>query len=288
MILVADSGSSKTDWIAHNSKETLDFHTQGINPYFLNSQEIIKILSKNKDLSKIATEVKEIYFFGAGCSSPDKREVVSNALSSFFKNAYISVDHDLIGSAYATCGDKKGLSCILGTGSNIAYYDGKEVYTGKHGLGYILGDEGSGTFFGRRVLLSYLYKTMPAELREKFKQVYPITKDIVIEHIYQKPFPNSYLATFSKFMAANKEHPFIQSLLKDGFQEFIDSNVKDYKNYKSLECSFVGSIAYYYQDELKAVFADNDIKVGKILQKPVEGIFEYILKREGISELQSV
>ncbi|MCJ0741430.1 N-acetylglucosamine kinase [Pedobacter montanisoli] len=288
MILVADSGSSKTDWIAHNSKETLDFHTQGINPYFLNSQEIIKILSKNKDLSKIAAEVKEIYFFGAGCSSPDKREVVSNALSSFFKNAYVSVDHDLIGSAYATCGDKKGLSCILGTGSNIAYYDGKDVYPGKHGLGYILGDEGSGTFFGRRVLLSYLYKTMPAELREKFKQTYPVTKDIVIEHIYQKPFPNSYLAAFSKFMAANKSHPFIQNLLKDGFQEFIDSNVKDYKNYRSLECSFVGSIAYYYQDELKAVFAANDIKIGKILQKPVEGIFEYILKREGIGQLQSV
>ncbi|WP_410222151.1 N-acetylglucosamine kinase [Pedobacter sp.] len=286
MILVADSGSSKTDWIAHNSKETLDFHTQGINPYFLNSQEIIKILSKNKDLSKIAADVKEIYFFGAGCSSPDKREVVSNALSSFFKNAYVSVDHDLIGSAYATCGDKKGLSCILGTGSNIAYYDGKDVYPGKHGLGYILGDEGSGTFFGRRVLLSYLYKTMPVELRDKFKQAYPVTKDIVIEHIYQKPFPNSYLAAFSKFMAANKSHPFIQSLLRDGFQEFIDSNVKDYKNYRLLECSFVGSIAYYYQDELKAVFAANDIKIGKILQKPVEGIFEYILKREG--ELQSV
>lgn len=282
MILVADSGSSKTDWMAYSPDQTLTFSTQGINPYFVNAHDVVKILSKNKDMVAHAASIKEVYFFGSGCSSPDKHEIISNGLSAFFTKAFISVDHDLIGSAYATCGDKKGLTCILGTGSNISYYDGENVHDGKHGLGYVLGDEGSGTYFGKKVLLSYLYKTMPAELCEAFAKAYEVDKDTVITNIYQKPFPNSYLATFSRFMKAHQQHPFIQQILRDGFQEFIDTNVKDYKSYRSLECNFVGSIAFYYQDELRATFAENNIKVGKVLQKPIEGIFEYILKREGI------
>lgn len=284
MILVADSGSSKTDWMGYTPNQMLSFSTQGINPYFVNAQDILKILSKNKDLQAYANTVKEIYFFGSGCSSPDKHEIISNGLSAFFTNAFISVDNDLIGSAYATCGNKKGLACILGTGSNITFYDGNNIHVGKHGLGYVLGDEGSGTYFGKKILVSYLYKTMPTELRDIFYETYKVNKETVIDNVYQKPFPNSYLATFSRFMMAQKNHPFIQQILKDGFQEFIDTNVKDYKSYKNLDCNFVGSIAYYYQEELKAVFAANHIKVGKIMQKPITGIFDYILKREGILE----
>ena len=283
MILVADSGSSKTDWMAYTPEQTLFFNTKGMNPYFVNANDVVKILTKNKALSAYATEITEVYFFGSGCSSPDKHEIISNGLSSFFTNAYISVDHDLIGSAYATCGNKKGLTCILGTGSNISYFDGENVHETKHGLGYVLGDEASGTFFGRKILVSYLYKSMPSDLSSAFAAQFNVDKDIVIENIYRKPSPNAYLATFSRFMIVHKSHPFIQQILKEGFQEFIDTNVKDYKEYKTLECNFVGSIAFYYQDELKAVFAENHIKVGKILQKPVEVIFDYILKREGIT-----
>ncbi len=282
MILVADSGSSKTDWMAYSPNQTLTFSTQGINPYFVNAFDVQKILSKNRDLSAYANSITEIYFFGSGCSSPDKHEIISNGLSAFFTKAFISVDHDLLGSAYATCGDNKGLACILGTGSNITYYDGTEVHAGKHGLGYVLGDEGSGTYFGRKVLVSYLHKTMPDDLRELFAKTFDAEKETIIENIYRKPFPNSYLASFSRFMHTNKKHPFIQQVLKEGFQEFVDTNIKDYKAYKTLDCHFVGSIAYFYQDELKEVLAANHIKVGKILQKPIEGIFEYVLKREGI------
>lgn len=282
MIAVADSGSTKTDWMIHTPLGTQLFTTQGINPYFLNAQDILKILTKKKSLQPFAEQVTEVYFFGAGCSSPDKHEVVSNGLSSFFTKAFISVDHDLIGSAYATCGNDEGLTCILGTGSNISYYDGENVHNGRHGLGYILGDEGSGTFFGRKVLVSFLYGTMPQDLRIHFAATFEVTKEIVIENIYQKPFPNAYLATFSRFMAAHKSHPFIQQMLRNGFQEFVDTNIKDYKNYKTLTCSFVGSIAFYYRDELMEVCTKNQIKVGKILQKPIEGIYEYILKREGV------
>lgn len=282
MILVADSGSSKTDWMIYSPDQTLAFTTQGINPYFVSASDVVKILSKNKELAAYATDVKEVYFFGSGCSTPDKHEIISNGLSAFFTNAFISVDHDLIGSAYATCGDKKGLTCILGTGSNISYFDGENVQPTKHGLGYVLGDEASGTYFGRKVLISYLYKTMPADLSSAFGAQFEVDKDIVIDNIYRKPFPNAYLATFSRFMIAHKGHPFVQQILREGFQEFIDTNVKDYKDYKTLECNFVGSISYYYQEELRAVFAANNIKVGKVLQKPIEGIFDYILKREGL------
>lgn len=282
MIVVADSGSSKTDWMVHTETGVESFSTQGINPYFLNAHDIQKILTKNKGITAIAEQVKEVYFFGAGCATPDKHEIVSNGLSSFFTKAFVSVDNDLIGSAYATCGHQEGLACILGTGSNISYYDGTNVHKGKHGLGYILGDEGSGTFFGRKVLVSYLYGTMPEDLRMSFATTYAATKDDVIHNLYQKPFPNAYLANFSRFMAMHKAHPFIQQMLKEGFQEFVDTNIKDYKTYKSIPCNFVGSIAWYYQDELREVCARNQIKVHKILQKPIEGIFDYILKREGL------
>lgn len=283
MILVADSGSSKTDWMGYSPNEKINFSTQGINPYFLNAHDIFKLFSKKKEIAAYAEQVKEIYFFGAGCSSPDKVEVISNGISSFFTNAYVSVEHDLLGSAYATCGDHKGLTCILGTGSNISYYDGKDVHNGNHGLGYVLGDEGSGTYFGRKLITSYLYGHMPAELGFEFAHDFEIDKETVITNLYQGTAPNTYLASISKFMASHTEHPFILNILQEGFQEFVDSNIKDYPNYKNLDCHFVGSIAYYYQDILREVCLKNQVKVGKIYQKPIEGIYNYILRKEGIA-----
>ena len=283
MILVADSGSSKTDWLGYHLGETISFHTQGINPYFLNAQDIFKILSKMPELEAFAADVKEIYFYGSGCSSPDKHEVISNGLSSYFTNAYISVENDLIGSAYATCGDKEGLICILGTGSNVSYYDGTSTFDSNYGLGYILGDEGSGSFFGKKMITSYLYQQMPEDLRILFAEEFDADRETVISNVYQKPLPNTYLASFSRFMAQNITHPFILQVLTNGFQEFIDVNIKDFKNYQNIECHFVGSIAFYYQDILKQVCEKNNLKLGKILQKPIEGIYTYILKKEGIN-----
>lgn len=282
MILVADSGSSKTDWMGYDNGEIITFNTKGINPYFLNEHEIYKVLAKNEDFAPYASKVQEIYFFGAGSSSPDKHEVVSNGLSLFFKKAFISVDNDLVGSAYATCGHEKGLSCILGTGSNISYFDGKHVHDSTHGLGYVLGDEGSGTYFGRKLVTSYLYGHMPANLGKQFAETYDINKENVITNIYQRPFPNIYLASLSRFMASHMDHPFIIEVLRAGFQEFVDTNIKDYTDYKNLNCHFIGSIAYFYQDILRTVCESNEIKLGNIYQKPIHGIFNYILHKEGI------
>jgi N-acetylglucosamine kinase-like BadF-type ATPase len=280
MILVADSGSSKTDWILQlPDSKSLEFRTKGLNPFYLNEKEIVKILNNTEAIIQNSSLITEVYFFGAGCSSPDRREVVSNALSSVFKNAFVNVEHDMLGSAYATCGKSKGITCILGTGSNIAFYDGEEVSFGKHGLGFILGDEGSGTYFGKKLLTSFLYGIMPPDLRKKFKDKYKIGKEIVLTEIYQKPDPNIYLASFARFMSEYKSHLFIKNLLAEGFREYIQSNIISFPESKMYPCHFVGSIAFHFQDILVEMCRENKIVAGRILAQPIHGLYNFIISR---------
>ncbi len=282
MLLVADSGSSKTDWMLSMPDNTsLEIHSAGINPYFLNEKDMVRILHQAKDFDAYADDVSEIYFFGAGCSSPDKRELVSNALSERFKNAYISVESDLLGSAYATCGNHKGFSCVLGTGSNISFFNGESVAENKHGLGFILGDEGSGTFFGKKIITDFFYQKMPKNIDAIFKRKYNLTKEIVIKHVYQKPAANIYLASFARFMSVLQPNdPYRKSLLEFGFQKYVTSNIMSFENYREFKCHFVGSIAYHFQDELRAVCKQHDVGVGKILNKPILELFNFIKTRE--------
>jgi len=279
MLLVADSGSSKADWILTLSEnQNISFRTSGINPFFLSEKEIIRIFQNTPEIQPYTDQVKEIYFFGAGCSSPDRRELISNALSKIFKNAFISVDIDIIACIYATTGTSDGICCILGTGSNISYFDGKRIHDSKHGLGYILGDEGSGTYFGRQLITGYLYGTMPPELSGEFYSKYNIDKETIIKRIYLEPSPNFYLASFAPFMSEHSDHPYIIEILKKGFTEFIETNIKSYPDYKMHNCHFVGSIAYHFSDILKQLCQEMGIKVGKILKHPIDELSLFILK----------
>jgi len=279
MLLVADSGSSKADWILTLSDtETIPFRTSGINPFFLSEKDIIKIFQNTPEIQPYTDQVKEIYFFGAGCSSPDRREHISNALSKIFKNAFVSVDIDIIASIYATAGNSKGICCIIGTGSNITYFDGSKIHESKHGLGYILGDEGSGTWLGKQLITSFLYGKMPEDLADSFSKNYKIDKESIIKHVYQEPAPNFYLASFSPFLSEHIDHPFIIDTLKKGFNEFIETNIKSYPDYRDQTCHFVGSIAYHFSDILKDLCIANEIKVGKILKHPIEELSRFILK----------
>ncbi|MES2808645.1 MAG: N-acetylglucosamine kinase [Bacteroidota bacterium] len=282
MILVADSGSTKTDWLLKQpGKEAVAFRTPGLNPYFLTEKEIVKILQDQaSDLVAFGSEVKEIYFFGAGCSSPDRHEIVSNALSALFSKAYISVDSDLLASAYATCGHEKGLCCILGTGSNISFFDGEEIHAGKHGLGFILGDEGAGTWFGRTLMTDFLYGRMPEEIHTLFQNTYPLTKEEVIRNVYQRPAPNSYLASFARILNVIRKTEYGKELIKRGLQEFIDTNIKSYPEYHAYKTHFVGSIAFVFANELKALCKSQDIHVGKIIKQPINDLLAFILSRE--------
>jgi N-acetylglucosamine kinase-like BadF-type ATPase len=281
MILVADSGSSNTDWtITKNDTEQVTFNTKGINPFFVNEKEICKLLSAYTEIQECNSKVKEVHFFGAGCSSPDKREIVSNGLSKVFSKAFINVEDDVLGAVYATCGDKKGFTCVLGTGSNMAYFDGIDAHYGNHGIGYILGDEGSGAYFGKKLITSYLYDQMPADLRQEFEASYSINKENVILNIYQKPSPNSYLAAFTRFMYKQKQNPLIQEILFEGFDEFAKMNILKQANYTAYPCHFVGSISYFFQDIVKEVCLKHKIKLGKILANPIQELTEYILTRK--------
>ena len=282
MILVADSGSSKTDWLLSISKEEeKQFSTAGLNPYFLGEKEIVKILQEQAaDMMAYAGDIKEIYFFGAGCSSPDRHEIITNALSHFFPKSYISVDSDLLGSAYATCGREKGLCCVLGTGSNISYFDGEDIHAGKHGLGYVLGDEGSGTWFGKILITDFLYGRMPADISRKFNDKYHPDKESVIKSVYQTANPNAYLAAFSKFLFEIRTTAYAQKIIKAGFKEFIDTNIKSYPQYHRYKSHFVGSIAAVFADELLAVCRENGIQTGKIIRAPINDLMAFIIGRE--------
>ncbi len=282
MILVADSGSSKTDWLLSLPKqEAKEFRTPGLNPYFLTEKEIVKVLQdKASELLHYSNKITEIYFFGAGCSGPDRHEIVSNALSTLFPKAYISIDSDLLGSAYATCGHEKGLCCVLGTGSNISYFDGEEIHSGQHGLGFILGDEGSGTWFGKILMTDFLYGNMPADVHALFDKTYGLDKETVIGNVYLKPGANSYLASFAKFLSEIRSTTYGQLVLNKGLSTFVETNIKSYPQYNKYKCNFVGSIAYVFTDELKAVCTANGIRLGKIIKQPIHDLMEFILSRE--------
>lgn len=281
MILVADSGSSKTDWLLHiPQQEPVSFKTAGLNPYFLNEKEIARIIQDQvPEMLAYADRVEEIYFFGAGCSSPDRHEIVSNAITTYFPRAYISVDSDLLGCAYATCGYEKGLCCVLGTGSNISFFDGEDIHEGHHGLGYVLGDEGAGTWFGKTLITDFLYGRMPADINHRFEQSYRLNKDIVIKNVYQKPNGNTYLATFSKFLSEIKTTPYGQELMERGLTEFIETNIKSYPEYHKYKCHFVGSIAYFFAEELTSLCHQAGVKTGKVIKQPIHDLMAFIIKR---------
>ena len=281
MILVADSGSTKTDWVLVTpGTPDREFKTAGINPFFLSDKEMIKLISSQEGLIAQAENVNEVYFFGAGCSSPDKRELVSNVLSQLFKQAYVSVDSDLLGSAYATCGSETGVCCILGTGSNITYFDGENIYEGQHGLGYILGDEGSGSYFGKQLVTDYLYGCMPEAEGALFAKKYKVNKETVIGNVYHKPNANYWLASFAAFLGEIRTGGYGKNLIKNCLTEFITTNIQSYPSYKKFKCHFVGSVAWHLKQELQEICIDHEVTVGKIMKHPIHDLVNFLLTRE--------
>lgn len=287
MILVADSGSSRSDWmLALPDSKPLSFTTKGLNPFFVNEKDIERVLQNVPEIIPYADEVSEVYFFGSGCSSPDRREIVSNALSRLFINAFVDVEIDLVGSAYATCGTEKGYIATLGTGSDITFFDGENILPSRQGLGYVLGDEGSGAWFGKQLITDYLYERMPTELSVRFAEKFRITKETIIKNVYLKPMPNAYLASFAPFISENIEHPYMDELLSKGFSEFIETNIMPYEDYMHFPCHFVGAIAYFFEPHLRRVCRRYGVQVGLILQSPIHRLFDFVFQREKKYEIQ--
>ncbi len=274
-VLIADSGSTKTQWCLLSGNKKKMIATQGISPYFLNEASLEKIL-KDELLPKTGNiEVNEIFYYGTGCSNIANISLIKKGLKKHYTKAKINVNHDLLGAAKALCGDEKGIACILGTGSNSCYYNGKKIIKNSPGLGFILGDEGSGTYLGKKVLQYYLYNTFDAELMDKFKVRYPQTNGEILDQVYKSELPNRYLAGFVSFLIENRGHFMIENIIEDSINDFFFNHIYKYIESWTLPINFVGSVAYGFKDILAAMCKDYELKLGKVLKSPMDGLIKY-------------
>jgi len=275
MILLADGGSTKVDWrLIDKGKEIERFSTKGMNPYFRSCEDISTEI-KTKILPSLGTYLVDVvFFFGAGCNTEEKKQVVKEAIGSCIEASYIKVDSDLMGAAKGLLGKNKGITCILGTGSNSCYYDGGEIIENVSPLGYILGDEGSGAVIGRLFLNACLKNQLGEELKDKFLKEFNLTPTLILDKVYRQPMPNRFLASLSPFILQNIADKNIYDIVYNAFREFFIKNVMQY-DYKNNEVHFTGSVAYYYRDILKKAAEDMNIKIGSIEQSPMDGLIKY-------------
>jgi N-acetylglucosamine kinase-like BadF-type ATPase len=277
MIAIADSGSTKTDWVIldQNHRELFRTNTIGFNPYHIDAGTIESEIKKNEDLNKVSNQIRNVYFYGAGCSADFLKETVKNGFKNYFSNAEILVDHDLLAACYAVYRGKPAIVCILGTGSNACYFDGKSLKEATPSLAYILGDEGSGNHMGKKLLHAYFTKKMPKYLADKFHETYHLTISELNVNVYQKPLANAYLASFSKFVHEYKNETFIQNLIYTSMHDFFENQVIPNPEARFSEVNFIGSVAHYYEDIIRSVAADFHLEVGQIVRKPIDNIVDY-------------
>lgn len=276
MLLVADSGSTKADWKLADGHTDLEmFSTMGFNPFFHNEDLIASKINENTGLAAIAPQVTQVYFFGAGCSSPERNAIVENGLKKVFTNAMVHVEHDILAAALATCGDDKGISVIMGTGSNSCYWDGASLAQVVPALGYILGDEGSGSYYGKQLLSGFLYKTLPATFQTILAEEYHMSKEEIFDGVHNRPNPNVYLASFAKVLSNHKDHPWVREMVTKGTRKFIDIHLTRYPEFKSVPIHFVGSIAYHFSEIIMEVAASYGFTVGKIIKQPIHDLLKY-------------
>jgi N-acetylglucosamine kinase-like BadF-type ATPase len=273
--LIADCGATKSEWSLLSGSKKKTIFTQGISPYFLNTQQISEVLKKELKSELKNLKVDEIYYYGTGCANPNNVKSVKKALKNVFPEAKTEVSHDLMAAARALCGREKGIACILGTGSNSCYYDGKKILKNSPGLGYVLGDEGSGAYLGKRVIQYYLYKTFDDDLRARFDATFTTNATEILENVYKKPLPNRYLAGFCRFLAENRGHYMIENIIEDGLNDFFFNHLCKYRETWTLPVSFAGGVAFGFRDVLKQLCMSYEFEFGKVMKNPMEGLVEY-------------
>ncbi len=279
-VLIADSGSTKCDWLLLDAsgKELMEFHTMGFNPYFHSADRVEEVMFNHSDVKGIKEDVTHVYFYGAGSSSPELCAIIEAGLQRVFEEAQIRVGHDLVGAAYSTFDGRPGITCIIGTGSNSCQFDGQQVIEEVPALAYILGDEASGSWHGKRLLAAKLYHHLSDEVERDFDATYGLTKDDIIDKVYRDSDPNVFLASFMTFIGKHKDQPMFRQWLKEGFRSFIDVHVKCFEGWQHQPVHFIGSVAYHFQEELRAECAKDGIEVGQIIKKPIDGLASYHLK----------
>lgn len=287
MIFIAESGSTKCDWVLidKGGKEVGRWSTMGFNPYFHSSDLIRHKMSQERGMAPYLQEVQNIWFYGAGCSTAQLKAIVIDGLQQVFPNAEIHVDHDLNAAAFALYQGRPEIACILGTGSNSCYFDGINVREEVPALAYILGDEGSASWIGKRLVADFLYKRLPQDLHEAFVDTYKTSKDQIIQRVYNEPHANVYLAEFSRFAGDHAGHSWIRAMVANGFAKFLDIHVKCYPEAESAEVNFVGSVAKQFEDILKKEVKKAGLQYGRTQAKPVNLLVNYHIERLGVLEL---
>ena len=277
MILIADSGSTKTDWcFVENGQPIQQISTKGINPFFQSEEEISNEIATSL-LPQLKTNALDaVYFYGAGCGFPDKIAMVHRAITKHLQiKREVEVNTDMLAVAHGLCQHEAGIACIMGTGSNSCYYDGKQIVSNVSPLGFILGDEGSGAVLGKLLVGDILKNQMTPELKEKFLKQFGLTPADIIDHVYRKPFPNRFLASLSPFLAQNIDEPCIHALVLGSFKSFLKRNVMQYENFRNSKVHFIGSVAFYYKTILAEAAQEMNIQLGTIIKSPMEGLIKY-------------
>ena len=281
MILIADSGSTKTDWrLIDENKQIQQFSTQGINPYFNTTEQIAGVL-KSELLPQLHFSTLDFelstFFYGAGCRVEDKKRIVELALSEVFPKSKIEINTDMLGAAHSLCGKNAGIAAILGTGANTCYYDGSKIVENRTSAGFILGDEGSGAHIGKTFIQAFLNDELPKDIAERFVARFKLSKDDIIHAVYRQPMPNRFLASFSKFIYQNLKEQFIIDLVANCFHQFFDKHICRYERHKELKLSCTGSVAFYYSNILRAVALEKGVSIDTITETPIAGLTLYHL-----------
>jgi len=276
-ILLADSGATKCEWcLVESQNSTQTFFSQGISPYFFNEEKTIALLQQEV-LPKLAGSVviEKIYYYGTGMRNPDNVAMVKGALQTVFTAAAIEVNDDMLSAARALNGHNKGLACNLGTGSFVVYYDGVNIEKQAPGIGYILGDEGSGAYLGKKVIQYYLYNTFDEDLKYKFDSTYNTTPVEILENVYRKPLANRYMAGFCLFLSENRGHYMVENIIEDGLNDFFFAHLCKFTQSWQLPIHFVGGVSFAFRDVIKELCQAYEFEQGTILKNPMEGLIQY-------------
>jgi N-acetylglucosamine kinase-like BadF-type ATPase len=276
MILIADGGSTKSSWCQldkHGNR--VHFNTEGYNPDFMKTEAIVASLNKNLPETLPREDVTRVHYYGAGVSNAKKAEKVAAAMRQVFPRAEVKVEHDLLAAAHALLGNKPGFGAILGTGTNSCLYDGEKIMHNVDSLGYFLGDEGSGSFIGKRLLRDYLRGLLPDGLQEIFQEQFKLTREDILDRLYNQPLPNRFLASFGKFTYDHNNISYCREIMVQGFQTFFDNIVVHYPHYQDYTFNCVGSVAYNFRDALAQVARSHGMEVGKIIRSPIDDLVSY-------------
>lgn len=280
MKLIADGGSTKTNWCLVNDEgKKVYFNTEGYNPYFVSKEYIIQSLNSNLPADLEKEKLSEVNYYGAGCSTEDKRKLVEEAMKQVFVNAKVNIGHDLLAAARALLGHNEGFAAILGTGTNTCIYDGKNITHNIDSGAYILGDEGSGCYIGKKLLIDYLRGYMPEAVRKNFWDTYHLTPDDVNEQVYSQPLANRFCAGFSKFVYDNNVHlEYTRNLVKTSFEDFFRNLVTHYPNYQKYTFNCIGSVGYNFRNVLEEVVTENGMIMGNIIRSPIDNLVKFHLE----------